>query len=265
MVSVEVVVIARNEAEHLRETISCLLGQSVRPQGIVLVNDGSTDDTKEIATRMGCRVVDLPTHTDSYLGRPQLAEVLNAGLREVSPSAEFVMIDDADHPLPLDYIEMVTERMTAEGIVAASGSIIDEPDIEELPRNSGMIVKTSVWREVSGLQYPIQWGYESWLMLKMRMLGYKTARFTDIRSAVARGTRLKGANDGRAMYALGYHWKYALGRVLVNMKRYPLSALEMLYGYMTHRGVVRYEDISSWVGTQQKTVFWSKVKKRLAP
>jgi glycosyltransferase involved in cell wall biosynthesis len=59
--SIAVIMPVRNGATHLRETIECVLAQHYSPTEIILVDDGSTDGTPELARSIGrCRVLETP-------------------------------------------------------------------------------------------------------------------------------------------------------------------------------------------------------------
>jgi len=121
--SYETVTIARNEAANIAPTLASISGQSLRPSNRIVVDDGSDDGTGDTASRLGCTVVRLPPHPQSYLGRPELASVLNAGLRKVSGSADYVVNVDADNPLPPTYVSRLLGLMERErDVVAASGN-----------------------------------------------------------------------------------------------------------------------------------------------
>jgi glycosyltransferase involved in cell wall biosynthesis len=205
MPSVETVTIARNEGKNLAATLTSLVNQSLKPSRMIVVDDGSQDDTSEIALRFGCELVRLPYHSGSYLGLPQLALVINAGLRRVSQAADYVVLVDADNPLPRRYVEDLTDRMGRDDrVVAASGVLEGEGADPEMPRNSGFAVKAKAWRELNGMEYPVVYGYEGWLRFKFIQEGFEAKVYPDVRSSVRRKTRLKGVPDGRAMYSLGY-------------------------------------------------------------
>lgn len=57
---ISVVIPAYNAAAFLAETLATVTAQSVPPAEIVVVDDGSTDDTAGIARRAGARVVQTP-------------------------------------------------------------------------------------------------------------------------------------------------------------------------------------------------------------
>lgn len=266
MKRVEVVIAARNEAERIGDTLRSLQRQTLPPSRVIVVNDGSTDATGRIAREYGCEVVELPYHASSYLGRPELAGVFNAGLRKVSIDAEYLMILGADHPLPEDYMSRLAEAMERENVVAGSGGISNEREDTEVPRNSGMLVKADVWRRLNGMQYPLAWGYEGWLLFKLRKEGFRVRSFHGITSSVARRTRIKGIYDGKAMYALGYDWKFVFGRVLFNLAQ-PAASLSMLSGFLAccfdRSWRLNRTDVADWVNREQKRLFLKEVKKAL--
>lgn len=49
---------ARNEEKYLSKTLESLVAQDLKPEKIILINDGSTDKTKDIALEFGCDVID---------------------------------------------------------------------------------------------------------------------------------------------------------------------------------------------------------------
>ena len=258
------VIIARNEKNYIRETIASLKNQTMSID-IALVNDGSTDGTRDIARDMGCVVIDLPYHEESYVGRPELAERVNAGLKLAREGDyDYVLIVGADHPLPPDYVRKLVSRMEANSkLVVASGRIKGEPYDEMVPRGSGRIVRTSFWKRENNLQYPVAWGWEAWLYLKVLERGYETRCFGDIVTETKRTTSLRKAGYlGKAMYALGYNWKYALGRCLLTFLRSPKAGISMFWGWARHKDVERL-DIARWVSMMQKKRFWKKVRNKL--
>ncbi len=264
MPTYETVTIARNEASNIGHTLASLVAQSLKPSKMIVVDDGSVDDTARVAAEFGCVVVRLPYHSQSYLGRPELALVINAGLRRVSENADYVVIVDADNPLPAEYVADLTGKMEEDYlVVAASGMIVGEPVDLEMPRNSGFVVRAEAWRKLNGMRYPLMYGYESWLRFKFIQTGSKAKVYPEIRSRVRRRTKLKGVYDGRAMYVLGYGLAYASGRVAVNMPRQPLNSIMALAGYLSH-GDLERSDIAEWVRGRQRAQLAHKIHQRFA-
>ena len=68
-----VIIPAYNEAEFVGDTIRSLLAQSVPPDQIILVDDGSTDSTGDVGRRAGITVIRPPRNTGSKAGAQTFA------------------------------------------------------------------------------------------------------------------------------------------------------------------------------------------------
>ena len=260
---VSAVTCARNEDKNLPENLVALKNQTLRLRQIVVVNDGSTDKTGEIAEALGCTVINLPFHEKSFVGRPELAERFNVGLNAVThPLPDYVLIVGADHPLPIRYVEQLVTRMESnKKLVVSSGRILGEPYYEAFPRGSGRLVKTWFWKQVSNLQYPVLWCWEEWLCFKAMQLGYEAKCFRDIVSKVKRPSGKSSSEVrgwGKAMYALGYDWKHVLARCIIIGLKSPRLGTHMLWGWIGHKDVKR-SDVADWVNQMQKKQFWRRV------
>ena len=115
-VPVTVVVPAYNEGATLSDTLISLLTQSVAPHEIIVVDDCSTDETSEVAARLGVTVVRPPRNTGSKAGAQTFA------LQHVS--TPLVMAIDADTTLAPDAIERLMPAFDDPEVVAACGSVI---------------------------------------------------------------------------------------------------------------------------------------------
>ena len=252
-------IVARNEEEHISRVISALKSQTFSLNKVVLVDDGSTDKTANIAERLGCIVVSLPFHEKSLVGTPELAKRWNAGLTAVIEYyPDYVLLLGGDHVLPENYVEELLEKMTDE-IVVASGRIEGEPYTENTPRGSGRLVKASFWIKENKMQYPVRYGWESWLLFKAMQMGFETRCFREITTKIERPTSLgKAKSLGKAMYTLGYDWKYALCRCFLTLFKSPIAGIEMLWGWIRHKDLKRL-DVADFVNEMQKKRFWGRI------
>lgn len=89
---ISVVIRNLNESDSLRKVLQALKAQSRIPAEIIVVDNESTDDSKEVANEYGARIVSLPREAFTY-GR-----ALNVGIREASQP--FVLNLSA-HSVPL--------------------------------------------------------------------------------------------------------------------------------------------------------------------
>lgn len=140
---ISVVIPAHNEASELPETLDYLF-QSINQLGIdaqvVVANDASTDNTREIAIVAGCHVVDVELRN--------IGAVRNAGAREAS--AEWIFFLDADTRLPARTLAKAMD-MLASGFAGGGAhvAIPDQPKVALLKLLLFYAVRL-FWQSVAG-------------------------------------------------------------------------------------------------------------------
>ncbi|MEV4478105.1 glycosyltransferase family 2 protein [Micromonospora coxensis] len=102
--SVSVVVPVYNAAKTLRRCLASVHAQTHRPVEVIVVDDGSTDDSRAIAVEAGCRLVVLPTNGGVSAAR-------NAGV--AAGTAEVVFFVDSDVALAPDAIAAALAELAA--------------------------------------------------------------------------------------------------------------------------------------------------------
>lgn len=68
--SISVVIPARNEESNIATLLESLRKQSLHPLEIIVVDDGSSDNTASIATDLGARVIKAKPLPDDWMGKP---------------------------------------------------------------------------------------------------------------------------------------------------------------------------------------------------
>jgi glycosyltransferase involved in cell wall biosynthesis len=257
---VSVVVCARNEDERLAHTLQSLFRQTIKPYEIIVVDDGSIDDTSKVASLFDCKIIKLPFHQDSFVGRPELAVRFNIGLSKVSCLADYVLIMGADSILPTNYLDcLLLEMKLNSNLKIVSGCIPDEDYDSNHPRGSGRLVDAYWWQRVNRMRYPVVWGWEVWLQYKALMLGYEVKSCRHIMFNVSRKSNMSLKqvwNHGYSMNALGYFWIYALARCV---SRGPKYGKAMLTGWLRGYGIEKL-DVADYVYSSQKKRLFSKIK-----
>jgi glycosyltransferase involved in cell wall biosynthesis len=234
-----VAVVARNAADHISATLQSLLDQTLQPTKIIVVNDGSSDDTREIVTKylQGHRIVQLVNRPDNGYDIRRVPSNLNVALDSVREGSDYVMISGDDCVYPPSYVQSILERMGRDAaIVVASGcpSHFGLSSVERSPSGSGRVVRTNFLRRVG--KFPVRAGWEAWLLYKAGQEGFRTQLFSDLVYAHVRprGSTHRFTYWGAAMHTLGYHPLYALGRIVRNLIKNASvkSALGLLTGYL---------------------------------
>ena len=151
----------------------------------------------------------------------------------------YLMISGDDCTYPAKYVDTLITRMNDKMRIAVASGRPNQLGIvsqEHSPSGSGRMVRASFLRDL-GNRFPIRAGWEAWLLYAAAQMGLETRLFGDL---VYAHVRPRGAGHqftywGAAMYTLGYHPLYALGRVARNLiKLTSLNAsTALLRGYLT--------------------------------
>jgi glycosyltransferase involved in cell wall biosynthesis len=120
--AVSVVIATYNRANYLAETIDSVLGQSFQKFELILVDDGSTDETRRIVAPYGSRVRYL------YQENRGPSAARNLGARNAS--AGWISIQDSDDlclPNHLETLYGYADKHPESGMVFANGSYLGGP------------------------------------------------------------------------------------------------------------------------------------------
>jgi glycosyltransferase involved in cell wall biosynthesis len=244
---VATIIPARNEEQFIGETLTALLNQDIDDNYIIVVNDGSEDKTKEVVDSFpNIELINIENRGFDAQGTPILARVINQGLEKLVPevSYDYIMILGSDHILPSNYIRKIVDHLDHNRDIAiCSGQIKGEKS--KVPRGSGRIVRSDFWKSI-GLQYPLKFGFETYLLIKAQQLGYRIDVLNDLISLTSRPTRKSYKKEtyisyGKSLRALGYIQLYSAGRIgLISLKN-PKGAFYMLQGY-TSSDIEFYEE-----------------------
>jgi glycosyltransferase involved in cell wall biosynthesis len=117
-----------NEESFLRHTLDSFLNQSRRPDKIILVDDGSTDSSYQIAMEY-CEsnfpLIDVIQNekSESHLPGSKVVRAFNSGYKSLDKEFDLVCKFDADLIFPENYLERVIQVFEADIRVGIAGGI----------------------------------------------------------------------------------------------------------------------------------------------
>jgi len=239
------IVTCRNSESEIESAVNSLLRQTIKPRYIIVVDDGSTDNTHNILERLKLKNDNIYVITNPDLGYNigrvvknwnnaiNLARDLNL---EVT---DYHMISTDDTHFEEFYAEKLMHDMDSDNRIAVSSGNYDNNSYNT-PHGAGRFVRNSFFNNVLG-RYPEKMGYES-LILQMSLYhGFKNVVNNDARFS---HTRQLGANHhfyefGASMRTLGYHPLFVIGRFmqcfLTGRPIGRIGAIRMLYYYLSYR------------------------------
>ena len=105
-----------NAAKYLPATIEALLNQTVPPAELLLIDDGSTDNTREVAAKYPVRVL---RHEQNR----GLAAARNTAF--AGANCEFVAAMDADVVADKDWLERLAENFSDDRVAGCGGRLLE--------------------------------------------------------------------------------------------------------------------------------------------
>ena len=240
------VVTCRNSQETIRRALFSIKEQTINPEQVIVINDGSTDKTKDILDDMQKDWPSLHVISNPDLGY-DISRVVknwnaaiklnrNSGLQKT----DYHMIATDDTIYPPDYAKKIISYMDSNPSVAiASGNYSKYRSV--MPHGAGRFIRNSFFEKtIWHGYYPEQMGYESAILYEASHRGFTyiviaDAIFEHIRPL---GETHKFYEFGASMRTLGYLPLFAAARFLkyfvTGEVTGRLGAIYMLYYYLTY-------------------------------
>ena len=245
-----IITAARNEADMLPQLADALRRQTQLPLRWVIVENGSSDQTAEVAERIvaesdWARLVVVSEAGERERGAP-IVRALHAGLEGLDVEPDLVVNVDADVTMDPDYFERLLEAFARDpSLGIASGSAWEPVNGAWRQR---FVTGGTVWGATRAYRWaclqdvlPLEarHGWDGIDQLKARARGWETRTFTDL---PFRHHRAEGQHDGSTWahwlangdtaYFMGYRPWYLLARTLHQVRRNP-AAFGLVYGYLS--------------------------------
>ena len=267
-VALAIVSPVRNESKYLRLTLDSMVAQTLWPSEWLFVDDGSTDDTREIIQSYAdkypfIRVVKREDRGFRQLGSGVIAAFDYGRERIADQGYEYIAKLDGDMSFPDRYLEvMIGELRANEKLAAVSGKVfrpegdghVEEYIIDEMVAGQFKLYKRKAFEQIGGFTQTILWdGID---IHRCRMHGWTTRSFHHPEAKLFHH-RLMGSSDknvykgrvrlGRGIWFMGYHWLYAIASGIFRMHEKPrvIGGLIIIgaYFYAAIRGDQRFDDL----------------------
>lgn len=246
----------RDESEYMRRTLDSVLGQTIRPDLWVIVDDGSTDETPEILAEYAksydfIRLVRRENRGHRSVG-PGVIDAFYAGLETICiEDFEYLCKLDLDLDLPPRYFEILLKRFeetprlgTCSGkpyFSGKDGELVSEKCGDENSVGMTKVYRRECFEQIGGFVHQVMWdaidGH------RCRMLGWIACswdepelRFIHLRPM---GSSQQSITTGRmrhgfGQYFMGTGFAYMTASALYRMSRPPIviGGAAMWWGYV---------------------------------
>lgn len=241
------IVTSRNSEDSIKSALLSLRNQELKPEYVIVIDDGSKDNTPVILEELKHNWSELFIITNPDVGYDirRVVRNWNAALQLVKQRnlarTDYHLIATDDTEYPSNYAARIVSYLDSNPDVAVvSGNYTKHKP--EMPHGAGRYIRNSFFEKTRwNGSYPEQMGYESAILYEAEYLGYK---YAVIEEAKYRHTRPLGLNHrffefGASMHTLGYHPMYALGRFAKYFSTGTVTgrrgSLYMIYYYLTYK------------------------------
>ncbi|MBA7491317.1 hypothetical protein ES702_01862 [subsurface metagenome] len=259
-----VLICARNEEKYIGSCLASVYFQSIPPKLVVVVDDGSSDDTAKRANQferhLTIRVIRKPDRGFTAINTPLMADTYNVGLERFDEvEYDFLLILGADTAIPPEYVKTLYRKiLPSQGVVSGR-----YPGVRKgYAAATGRFIRRRILDHLGG-RFPKNNSWESAANHCSRFMGYENRSFdVPIYNLRPPGKRKRSyTGPGRAVKEMGYYWPNVLYKgFIMTKKKGIIAALQMFYGYFTHKPQDHLPDWAQWINKLQKEGFRKKVK-----
>jgi hypothetical protein len=245
-----------DEEKHLPELLASLAGQTRRPDGLLLVDDGSIDSSTRLATRFAdanpwasvLRRPRRPAERDRLAGAPEL-RAFQWAVDEVCDRWDVIAKLDADIRFDRRLLETIERRFLADpqlgiagshlSVVGTDGALVRERCPSGHVRGATKFYRRGCYEAISPL--PRILGWDTIDEITARMHGWRTATFATpdgdslhLRPTATHDGALRGYRRlGECAWGYGAHPLHVLLGALARLPRRPrlLGALNYAMGW----------------------------------
>ncbi len=211
-----------NEENNIKKCIKSLQNQTYELSKIILVNDGSTDNTLKIIRDISDKfknieIIDFKNSVSKPIPGKKIIKAFNHGLNQNKIKYDYIGKFDGDLILPKNYFEVMIKEFKknkklglVSGVIASINNNrwnIEEMYDKDHVRGGTKLYTHESFQKIGGLKESIGWDTLDEMLL--RYYGYeikviKNVITKQLRKTGDRYSKNKYKNQGKVMYILGY-------------------------------------------------------------
>ena len=275
---------AYNEANYIAQTLQSLAEQSLLPSWVLVVNDGSTDQTAACVETFTNQHPWLHLCTKSsaaiHLPGSKVVQAFNYGLAQLPQSLayDFIVKLDADLILPPHYFEEIAREFQQDPQLGMAGGIalieknkqwvVENLTDKDHIRGAFKAYRKACFEQIGGIQPAMGWDtvdellcrYYNWRITVRQDLQIKHLKPTG--AQYDKSARFK---QGEAFYRLHYGFLITLiaSVKLASKKKKPLLFVDYIKGYFKAQANREPYLVNDKQGKFIRQYRWNKIKSKL--
>jgi len=239
-----------NEEAFIQLTLNSLAKQTVLPNKVIVVNDGSTDKTAEIVNAFAKEnpFVTLVNKTSVAIHLPgsKVIQAFHEGEKHIDDNYDILVKIDADLIFPTNYFETIIKHFESDDRIGMAGGfcyiekngewILENLTDKDHIRGALKAYRKETFKQIGGLKPAMGWDTVDELLCKFynwKVITDQTLHVKHLKPTGANYNKTARYKQGEAFYTLGYgFWITSIASAkLAMMKKKPLLFLDYLKGF----------------------------------
>jgi glycosyltransferase involved in cell wall biosynthesis len=271
-----------NEEKCIALTLQSLVEQTVLPTKVVVVNDGSTDKTREIVQSFVDKYsfISLVNQTSEAIHLPgsKVIQAFYKGLETLDDQYDFIVKADADLIFPPHYFETISTHFESDAQVGMAGGfcyiekngewILESLTDKDHIRGALKAYRKETFKQIGGLKPEMGWDTVDELLCKFynwKVVTNETLHVKHLKPTGANYNKAARFKQGEAFYRLGYgFWITAIASLkLAWLKKKPLLFVDYLKGYWKAKSAHKPLLVTAEQARFIQNYRWRKMREKL--
>jgi len=278
----QIIIPAYNEEQFIALTLQSLVAQTVLPVKIVVVNDGSTDNTENIVQSFCDKYpfITLVNKTSDAIHLPgsKVIQAFKKGFDTLDNQYDFIVKVDADLIFPSNYFETIIKHFQSDSNIGMVGGFAyikknSEWFLENLTdkdhiRGAFKAYRKECFQQIGGLKPAMGWDTVDELLCKFynwKVVTDETLKVKHLKPTGANYNKAARYKQGEAFYSLGYGFGItAIASLkLALRKKKPFLFLDYINGFRKAKAAQKPLLVTKEQAQFIRNYRWQKMKAKL--
>ncbi len=277
-----IVIPTYNEEKFISLTLQSLVEQTVLPTKVVVVNDGSTDNTKTIIQKF-CDTyswISLVNKTSDAVHLPgsKVIQAFQKGLDTLDNNYDIIVKADADLIFPNNYFETVVKHFETDDRIGMVGGfayiekngdwILENLTDKDHIRGAFKAYRKETFEQIGGLKPAMGWDTVDELLCRFyhwKIVTVETLKVKHLKPTGANYNQAARYKQGEAFYSLGYGLLItAIASLKLAMRKgKPLLFIDYIRGFHKAQSAGKPLLVTKEQAQFIRAYRWKKMKEKL--
>lgn len=271
-----------NEEKFISLTLQSIVEQTVLPSKVVVVNDGSTDKTKEIINGFieKYSFISLVNKTSDAIHLPgsKVIQAFQKGLETLDDNYDIMVKIDADLIFPSNYFETIIKHFQSDERIGMVGGfcyiekngewILENLTDKDHIRGALKAYRKDTFKQIGGLKPEMGWDTVDELLCKFynwKIVTDESLHVKHLKPTGANYNKVARYKQGEAFYSLGYGFFITsiASLKLAMRKGKPLLFIDYIKGFWKAKWSKKPLLVTNEQAKFIRNYRWKKMKEKL--